>query len=296
MSAVRILERVARHAALGLRFWDIATGSDVIDGLLVEVVSRANPRSRTVAHCNRSGVYVAHGVPGLRDFEFDNGDAADVWSAATRTCRVEVRDPQERFLPVSLDADLPTRGLFTWRAAWLSPPQPIAFPGASGSPPQLMLERVPLFSTPSRPVPEPLGVVYAQLREQGSNRDAAWSLLGVSIDGVDRGLGLSDQSGRVAVMFPYPEPPRISLVSPPEERNDFTWQISLNVYRSAVSPQAHAPALADLADVFSSLTAPRVVIESDSSPAPPLRLTYREPLTVRTAGRVGADASYLFFS
>ncbi len=296
MSAVRVLERVARHAALGLRFWDIATGSDAIDGLFVEIVSRANPRARTVAHPNRSGVYVANGVPGLRDFEFDDADSADVWSAATRAYRVEVRDPMERFLPISFDADLPMRGLFTWRAAWLSPPQPIAFPRAPGSPPQLMLERVPLFSTPSRPVPEPLGVVYAQLREQGSDSDAAWSLLCVLIDGVDRGLGLSDSSGRVAVMFPYPEPPRISLASPPEEKNDFTWQISLNVYRSAVSPQTQAPAIADLADVFSSLTAPRDVIEFDNSPAPPLRLTYREPLTVRTAGRVGSDASYLFFS
>lgn len=296
MSAVRILERVARHAALGLRFWDVATGSDAIDGLFVEIISRANPRARTVAQPNRSGVYVAHGVPGLRDFEFSEADSTDLWSAATRAYRVEARDPSGRFLPFAFNADLPVRGLFTWHAPWLSPPQPFTLPGERGSPPQLMIERVPLFSAPSRPVPEPLAVVYAQMREQGSARDAAWSLLGVSVDGIARGLGLADHSGRVAVMFPYPEPPRIDLASPPEARNDFTWQVSLSAFWQTASPRTDAPPIADLADVFASLATPRDVIESSNSSSTPLRLTYREPLTARTAGTVGADASYQLFS
>ena len=296
MSAVRVIEKVARHVALGLRFWDVAQGSLAIDGLFVEIFLRANPGARTVVRSNLSGVYVAHGVPGLRDFEFSQADPEILWGTVMRAYRVEVRDPLGRFLPIAFDADLPVRGLYSWRAPWLSPPQPFTFPGEGGSPPQLMIERVPLFSAPSRPVPEPLAVVYAQMREQGSARDAAWGLLGVSVDGVARGLGLADHRGRVAVMFPYPEPPRINLASPPEARNDFTWQVSLSAFLQTASPQTDAPPIADLADVFASLSTPRDVIESSISPASPLRLTYREALTARTAGTTGADASYLFFS
>jgi hypothetical protein len=296
VTAFHVIERVARHAALGVRFWDAAESTSAIDGLDVVVISRANRNARTTARVNGSGVYVAHGVPGLRSFEFSDADPAALWATATRPYRVEVRDPFGRFLPIGFDADLPTRGLFTWNGPWLSPPQPIVLPGEPGSPPQLLLERVPLFSAPSRPVPDPLAAVRAQLREFGTQRDAAWSLLAVSIDGATRGLGLADEHGRVAVLFPYPEPPRLSLSSPPEARNDFTWEVELTAFWSPTSPPTAAPPIADLADVFAALATPRDVIESISSPALPLRLTYRQALTVRTAGAVGTDASFLFLS
>lgn len=294
MSSPRVIEQLTRNAALGVRFWDAADATSVIDGLQVWVIARANPRVRIQAQVNRSGVYVAHRVPGLRDFEFDG--SLDPWTAAVRPYRVEVLDPLGRFLPMAFDADLPVRGLFTWRAPWLSPPQPIVLPGDVGSPPQLLLERVPLFSAPSRPVPEPLAAVHAHLREFGTQRDAAWSLLGVSIDGETRGLGLADARGRVAVLFPYPEPPRLSLASPPEARNDFTWQVDLTAFWSPGSPPRAVPEIADLADVFASLATPRNVVESIASPGTPFRLTYRQALTARTAGLVGADASFLFLS
>lgn len=296
MSAFQVIDRVARHAALGVRFWDAAESTSMVDGLDVVVSSRANPHARTTARVNGSGVYVAHAVPGLRDFEFSDADPAALWATATKAYRVEVRDPFGRFLPIAFDADLPTRGLFTWNGSWLSPPQPVVLPAEPGSPPQLLLERVPLFSAPSRPVPEPLAAVRAHLREFGTAREASWSLLSVSIDGETRGLGLSDAHGRVAVLFPYPEPPRLSLASPPEARNDFTWQLALTAFWSPASPPVAVPAAADLADVFAALATPRQVIESIASPAMPLRLTYRQTLTVRTAGAVGADASFLFLS
>ena len=296
MSGLRVVEQLTRNAALGVRFWDTAEGTSVIDGLEVWVFSRANPRLRTRAEVNRSGVYVAHRVPGMHAFEFDDAPPDVLWATATRPYRVEVVDPSGRFLPIAFDADLPVRGLFTWHAPWLSPPQPIVLPGDVGSPPQLLLERVPLFSAPSRPVPEPLAVVHAHLRELGTERDAAWGLLTVSIDGETRGLGLADAGGRVAVFFPYPEPPRMSLASPPEARNDFTWQVDLTAYWSPGSPPRAVPAIADLADVFAALATPCHVVESIASPAMPLRLTYRQALTARTAGAVGADASFLFLS
>jgi hypothetical protein len=298
MTEVRVLDRVARHAALGLRFWDAAEATSAIDGLLVEVFPRTNPLARSRAYVNRSGVYVAHALPGLREFEFSDAEPDVLWLTATHRYRVEVRDPFDRFLPFAFDADAPARGLFTWGAPWFSPPQPIVFPGEPGSPPQLMLERIPLFSAPTRPLPDPLAVVRAQLREFGTDREAAWTLLGLSIDGEARGLGLADMHGRVAVIFPYPEPPRMSLVSPPEARNDFTWQVDLTAYvpPHASPPTLPVPDIADLGDVFAALANPRAVIESIVSPALPLRLTYRQPLTVRTAGAMGDGAAFLFIA
>jgi hypothetical protein len=118
--------------------------------------------------------------------------------------------------------------------------------------------------------------------------------LGVSINGVMRGYGLADEHGRVAVMFPYPNPPQVVLTSPPPAHNDFTWEVALSAFGASASPAGPVPAIPDLADVLAALDTPRAVVESVSSPASPLRLTYREPLVARTAGAVGADASYLF--
>jgi hypothetical protein len=302
MTGVRVLERVARNAPLGLRFWDVAGATSTVYGLRVEVFPRANPRARTLASINGSGVYVTHHLPmappppGPREFEFSDSEPDELWPATTRGYRVEVSDPDGRFLPVAFDADLPARGLFTWRAPWLSPPEPVALPTESGSPAVLLIERVPLFSAPSRPVPSPLAVVYAQLRELGSGQDAAWCLLTVAIDGVVRGVGLADAQGRIAVIFPYPEPPRMSLASPPEARNDFTWQLALSAFGFSASPPGAVPAVPDLADIFASLSTPRTVVESTVSPSLPFRLTYREALTARTAGTTGADASLLLVS
>lgn len=304
MTGVAVLERVQRNAALGVRFWDTATQSSAIEGLLVEVYPRANPHARTVARPNPGGVYVAHEVRGLRDFEFDDRDPAQLWSVVAKAYRVEVRDPEGRYLSVAFDADLPARGLFAWAAPWLSPPfspplsppQAVVLPLTSGSPPQFLLDRIPLFSAPSRPVPDPLAVVYAQLRDAASGRDGAWWMLGVSIGGIERGLGLADGNGRVAVMFPYPEPPRPSLASPPQPHNDFTWELELAAFGELPSPPMPAPLIAELAEVLASLAAPRAVLDSGLSPSSPLRLAYRQPVVARSAGSPPDQASFLLVS
>jgi len=136
-------------------------------------------------------------------------------------------------------------------------------------------------------VPEPQGVLYAQLAEQGSDAVCAWGLLEASI-GNTRALGLADLEGRVAVMFPYPAPPRPPLASPPVPRDDFRWDVELRAFWQApVSPAiAHPPPLIpDLGEIFAQLNVPRGVLGSSGSPAQPLglqRLEYRVPLTVRT--------------
>lgn len=306
MSAVlREGEVVQRNAALGLRFWDVAAATSLIDGLKVEVYPLTRPTARKPALPNPSGVYVAHRVDGLASFEFDaSADPMQAWSDAAAASpplsgryRVEVSDPQGRYLPIAFDADLPARGVFSWLAPWMSPPQPILWPGDTASPPLLLIERIPLFSSPSRPPPQPLAVVYAQLREAGSGRIPGWSLLAVDIDGVRCGLGMADREGRVAVMFPYPEPPRAVLASPPQARSDFRWTLELSAYWSTTSPPLEPIAsIPDLAQVLGQLAAPCDVIDSLSSPAPPRRLDYRRPYLAKTEGQNAADASWLLLS
>jgi hypothetical protein len=298
----KTIEVVQRNCAIGIRFWDVVTATSAIAGLDVQIFPHANPAARRAAYPNPSGIYVAHGISGLVKFECDSSDPADqIWlnaaSSPKRAYRVEVRDPLDRFLPIGFDTDLPERGLCTWATGSFSPPQTIPLVNDSGSPPMLLIERVPLFSAPTRPVPEPLAVVYAQLKEMGSIRMAAWALLGVHIDSVQRGLGLADGSGRVTVMFPYPEPPRSPLASPPEARSDYHWTITLSAYCSAASPTpSEVPKIPDLARILEQLATPRTVIDSTSSPATPRRLLYRVPLTARTEGLPAAEASYLMLS
>jgi hypothetical protein len=300
-------DTLQRNAALGLRFRDVAAGTSLVDGLVVEVFPRANPHARRRALPNPGGVYVAHALAGLRAFEFHETTGDDPvdepWRAAhagspplAAGYRIEVRDPRGRFLPVAFDADLPARGLLAWLAPWLSPPQPGALPGVSPSSPPLLFDGIPLFSAPSRPPPEPLAVVRAQMREAGSGRVAAWTLLGVEIGGDAVGLGLADREGRVAVHFPYPEPPRAPLSSPPEARSDFRWTVGLTAYASSSSPDMAPSDIPDLGDVLAQLASPRAVIDGLVSPAPPRRLEYRVPMTARTEGQPEADASWLLLS
>lgn len=305
---------VQRNVALGLRFWDLAAATSLVDGLVVEVFPRANPHARRHALPNPSGVYVAHALAGLRAFEChetrDDDPVDEPWRAAhegspplAAAYRIEVRDPRGRFLPITFDADLPARGLLSWLAPWLSPPQPVALPGASPSSPQVLLDRIPLFSAPSRPTPEPLAVVRAQMREAIGGRVAAWALLGVEIDGEVVGLGMADREGRVVVHFPYPEPPRTPLSSPPEARSDFRWSVGLTAYASPSPssssppvPASEVPEIPDLADVLAQLASPRAVVDGLLSPVPPRRLEYRVPMTARTEGQPEADASWLLVS
>jgi hypothetical protein len=284
-AAVRVFETVQRHCALGLRFWDVAAATSQIDGLEVDVFPVSRPHLRRRARQTLSFVYGVSGLAGLAAFELGDAPPPDAWAIALRRYRVEVRDPRGRFLPVAFDADLPARGLFQWRASWLSPPQSIALPTEPGSPPLPLLDRIPLFSAPSRPAPEPLATIHAELAFE-DERPCAWALLQASI-GESHGLGLADERGRVVVHFPYPPPPRVPLTSPPSPRDDFHWDVTLTaLLQPPASPPAAAPAIPDLDAVLRQLDFPQRLVGSAGSPGSeldPQPLEYRVPLTVRTA-------------
>lgn len=293
MMNVHVLEKVQRHSALGIRFWDVATGNTVVQGLDVALYPRANPRARSALQLNRSGVYVAHQVPGLRGFEFSEQPPDELWATPASPYRIELSDPSGRFLPSSFDVDLPVRGLLGILTPWLSPAQPVPLPLETGSPPVPTVGVVPLFSAPARPLPEPLGVVYAQLRLLSSGAAAPWTFLAAAIDGKPRGLGVADAEGRVAVFFGYPDPPRRRLMSPPEQHNAFKWTVTLTAFRDDDLPVGQPP---DLARLLSQLSHPCQVLESQHSPARPLHLDYRVPLTARSSDATGEEASYLLLA
>ncbi len=57
MTDVRVLERLLRHAPVGIRLRDVATGQDVRDGLDVTLAPEANPARRTSLDVNPSGIW-----------------------------------------------------------------------------------------------------------------------------------------------------------------------------------------------------------------------------------------------
>lgn len=302
MSRVRVWERATRHALFGFRVWDIAAATQLVDGLKIDVTTGAQTSLRRRAFVNRSGIYSASGLPGLSQVELNKDDPV-LGNKPPRRFKVEVFDPADRYLPFSFNADLPvtsdeyrqTRGLFNWNMPWTSPPQPFVFLNEEGASPVLMNKHVPLFSTPSRPVPGSLAVVRAQLREFGTDRPAAWCLVTVSIDTVIRGIGLADQEGRIAILFPYPER---SLSSPLSAKNAFSWSIELTAYYVPYPADTAASMIPDLADVFMQLNSPCTLFYSTASPPQALSalpLEYRVPLTVRTEiTATGKPSSFLF--
>lgn len=220
------LERVAITCPLGMRFYDVATGGWVNDGLVVEAyreVATTSPpgsggsagesaediqvkRARRVrAIATRSGVAAFHGLPGLAGFEYGADDERRWLDApAPASFRVEVSDPAGRFLPCTFLAAAPTKGLFGLSSA--------------ASPPWEASPAVPLFSAPARPVPGGFAVLRAQLLRFPDREPAAWTLAEVSTRINSRTVtacGLADHRGVLALMFPYPEPLNVSPGSPP---------------------------------------------------------------------------------
>src|SRR5215813_1826337 len=114
-------ELVTRVTPFGVRFYDPATASPVTADL---VVSHTPPYGAQITAVRTpSGVYAMHGLPGLVLAERGEGDEA-YWSAppASGTYQIQVYDPGGEFLPVSFDAALPARGLFSLACGFTGQP------------------------------------------------------------------------------------------------------------------------------------------------------------------------------
>jgi hypothetical protein len=251
------LETLTHVAPFGLGLWDTATARLIADGLTVRVYALAGAKAvePRLALANQRGIFVATGLRGLREFEAGPGDEA-FWSAAPtpRPFLAEVRDTLARFTPFVLHVEAPSRGpVLPGCADELWPAQ--APPASPPSPPRY----VPLFASPSRPVPAGMTAVRAALVDAGTGGPAGFAMLEVRESGRLVGRGIADQRGEVAAVFAYPEPPVPPPASPPAGASGAqplarqTWRIDIVVrYRRDLPryrPDPGRSALPDLCEV-----------------------------------------------
>lgn len=234
-------DRIQLTCALGLRFFDVASGALVGADVAVGPLNRTSlglhaeawpvnsPRQKTIGSVTPSGVMAFHGLPGMRELE--KSSARDPWddSPPPRDFQIEVIDKLGRFLPCTFTVTAPQRGL--------------AHFAEDGSPPWIEAGAVPLFSAPSRPIPGAVAVVRAELRDLATDKPAAWALVEASYSSGGSLLtarGLADDAGRVLLMFAYPEGLRRPFGASPSGNtrslSDQEWSIKLAFFHESSVP------------------------------------------------------------
>lgn len=270
-----VLERVTRVTPLGIRFWDDVTARVISDGLVVEVYPSGEPTRRMAARANRFGTFVLPRLPGARDpaFELGVGDAGSWQRLQSRPYVIEVCDRHGCFQPFTVNQALPTQGV-----AILPCPLP-------ASPP---MKAVPIFSSPARPVPEGMAVLRAELLAhmpgQAVPVPASWAVLVAHLAGQPPARGVADREGRVAVIFPYPEPIANPArpMSPPYPSGqslwDQEWPVRLEAFYDPVAPPPWVP---DLCRTLAQGPASLWADSSGTRPLPDQTLRYGQELIVR---------------
>jgi hypothetical protein len=191
---------------------------------------------------------------------------------------VDVRDDLGRFVPARLRLLVPFRGVYAWPPGGLPlDARPLVTGGPAGA--------VPLFSSTARPLAGS-AVVRAELADVASAEPAAGALVDVLSDGVLAGRGISDERGRVVVVFPYPELPAAALGSPldsPTGAGPSQWQWELTLRVRWARPAGAAPPVRRLDEVFAQPPATVLARLSPEETLGPVALGYREELYLRSA-------------
>jgi hypothetical protein len=142
-------------------------------------------------------------------------------------------------------------------------------------------DSLPLFSAPTRQAGGGLAALRATLWDALADAPAAWALLEARVAGHPTVRGFSDEAGRVALVFPYPEPAAFAEQSPPAA--PFTkqeWPVQLF---ASYAPQRPAPPVPSLP---AALAQPRATLWADAARTTPLtRATLRSgrELVVRSS-------------
>ena len=270
MSAVTVaLDRVVRYAPFGVRFRDVATGQSISEGLeLTEVTTGIK------AVANRSDVFVATGFPGLRYVErppdgpepylvpHTELPPAPASPPSTRRFTFELLDTLRRFVGFRFDVHLPAlhQGLLGLECT------------VPGSPPWLPASEIPLYPAPARIAPAGMATLRAELAEAAGGAPAAHAVLEVFTTGGPRFRGIADETGRVVVIFPYPEPTAPAGPPPPgttRALSNQTWNIKLAArYAHPASPPT-GPGAA-VPNICTVLSQPQRPLLAGTSPATPL--------------------------
>jgi hypothetical protein len=254
---------VTRVTPLGVRLWDLATGAPAEEGTVMAFRRAAGPP--VVAARTPSGVHALRGLPGLGAAERGAGDAAYWYQPpASGSYRVEISDPQARYLPFCLDVLLPAHGLYRPSCAF----------------PELQAPVVPVFSGPARAVPGGCAAIRAQL-ELDTGGPASWARLDATLPDGTVARGMADGAGRVAVLFPYPE-----LPAPATPLAALTWLVRLDAYYGAGSPRraaADGDQPPELCDALRQ--APVRLLADGAQTLTEASLRFGHELVLRTAGR-----------
>jgi hypothetical protein len=205
--------------------------------------------------------------------ELGAGDTAFWERLQPRPYVIEVSDRNGHFQPFTVEQLLPTRGVA------LPPCLPPMSP---------LMNAVPVFSTSARPVPEGMAVVRAELLArvpgQAEPGPASWAVLEAHVAGQPPARGVADREGRVAVVFPYPEPIAgpARPTSPPYPSGqslwDQEWTVRLEAFYDPIAP---APCVPDLCRTLAQGTATLWADSSGTRALTDQTLRYGQELIVR---------------
>lgn len=283
---LRQMERVAHPTGLGIQFWDTAADLAVTTGLHVtaQLLSCAPSVARVGRLCvgrpNQSGVCAFPGLhPGERT-------ASDIESLAPLRAVVDVEDTLGRFLPISFEVEIPVRGPFRGRGAWLARPLMLPEP-ASGQE-----HGVGLCSAPQRPTPAGLTTLYASvvIGDSTTNPPPAPFALVKLFDAQRRlhAAGLTDERGVLTLPFAFPRFPALPPSGIHPALGELVFDLTVRVAYSAAQawlPGSRVPNLVAL------LGQPEVQVAEARDAASgtltlvdelPVRLRYDAPLVLRT--------------
>jgi hypothetical protein len=225
-SPVRVKETVERRAELGIHCVDALDGRTAT-GLRAQARREVAGARMHAMQTNRSGLLVAHGLPGLATWSRGaTGEPAPSLSLVVR-----VDDPAGRFFPAVFGVTAPSAGLAV--PDCLAPSRTL-----------------PLFSRPTRPAATGLAVVRAALRRLpaaplhpaslATAAPAAWALVEVFLSRpapaapLLLGTGLADARGELQLLFQHPEPPAAD--GTPRSPYDHAWPLLLSVRDGALAP------------------------------------------------------------
>jgi hypothetical protein len=277
------VERVSIVTPLGIRFWDPVFDVPVEDSLSVTAYPFGTDFPATTGRLTASGVYAFHGLPGLHDVEYPRDDPSDPGSLpASRRFQIVVTDSVSRFLPVSFAIDAPFRGIF--------PTDVPQGPGMTAAP------GFYLFSAPTRSASPLVALIRAQLSERLNATDeqaAAYAVIELDAPGGDTWIGIADQRGAVALLFPYPTftgPSSTSLPATlPSDGGEQSWPVTLRVrYQPSVLSFPAGSRLPELRSVLAQAHAAiwteRAVPPGQTLPALSANLVFGQELVMRSTG------------
>jgi hypothetical protein len=138
---------------------------------------------------------------------------------------------------------------------------------------------LPLYSAPTRPVPGGMAILRASLWDALADAPASWAILEARGAGQTTVRGMADRDGRIALIFPYPEPTPIADGQPVPPYTKQDWEINLFAAYALSEPARSIP------DLSATLAQPRATLWADQARTEPLtKVTLRagQELLVRS--------------